>query len=199
MTERETTKEQKLLWRLRRMRILVIHPDDAERKALLDHIKRIGCQADAVWPAPDALPEDIDAVLFLLDNWKSEDTLSWMASSDTVARVAIITYETPEILTELERLYVHGVLSKPIRIFGVLAALTAAVGIARHESRLKKRIKSLDETLKARRIIEQATSILSKSKNISEEEAYKRLRDKSMKSKCTIVSIAEAIVASDGI
>ncbi len=192
-------KDYNLLRRLLEMRVLVIHPEDSERHALLEHIKRIGCHTDAVWPAPNYVPEKVDVVLFLVNHLHVEGSLSWMASTDSIARIAIITYETHEIVIELERLHVHGVLSKPIRIFGILAALTTAIAMARQERRLKKRIQSLDETLKARRAIEQAVSILSESKGILEEEAYKRLRDKSMKDKCSIASIAHAIIASNGV
>lgn len=196
MSDKVAIKGYNLLRRLRGMRLLVIHPDDSERRILLDHIKRIGCRTDAVWPAPEILPDHFDAVLFLTNQLDEKNAVSWMASSGTTARIAIISYETPEILTELERLHVHGVLSKPIRVFGILAAITTAIGVARHEARLKQRIQSLDETLKARRTIERAVSILSETKGISEKEAYKRLRDKSMKTNNPIVSIAEAIIAS---
>jgi AmiR/NasT family two-component response regulator len=56
-----------------------------------------------------------------------------MAASETITRIAIISYETPEILAALERVHVHAVLSKQIRIFGVLAALTTAISLAQHE------------------------------------------------------------------
>lgn len=199
MNEGMPIRDQNLLRRLRRMRVLVIHPEDSERQLFLAHLKRIGCQVESAWPAPESLPEHVDVVLFLLANLRDKRTLSWMASDDSIARIAIISFETPEILTELERLNVHGVLSKPIRLFGVLAAMTTAVGLARHEARLKKRVRSLDETLKARRKIEQAVAILSKSKGISEEAAYIRLRDKSQSSKTPIATIAEAIIASEDI
>ena len=81
-----------------------------------------------------------------------------------ITRIAIIAYETPEIFAELERLHVHGVMSKQNHFFDVLSALTAAIGVARHEARLKQRIKSLDEAPKARQQIEKAVSILSETK-----------------------------------
>ena len=181
------------------MRVLVVHPDDPERQMFLAHLKRIGCQVESVWPAPGNLPHDVDVVLFLLSNLHDKAALNWMASSEAIARIAIISFETPEILAALERLNVHGVLFKPIRIFGILAELTIALGLARHENRLKQRIRSLDETLKARRKIEKAVAILSEMKNIPEDEAYKRLRDKSQNSKTSIAEIAEAIIASSDI
>lgn len=199
MNDRIPLKDEDLLKRLRRMRVLVIHPDDSERAMFLAHIKRVGCQVEAVWPAPDALPTYIDVVLFLLNPDRNSRTPAWVATCDTAARIAIIAFETPEILTELQRMNVHGVLSKPVRIFGILAALTTAISLASHEARLKQRIKALDDTLKARRKIEKAVAILAANRSISEDEAYKRLRDKAMSAKVTIISVADAIIASDGI
>lgn len=191
--------DQGLLRRLRRMRILVIHPDDEERSTFVAHLKRIGCQVDVIWPAPDVLAEHVDVALFLLGAKRDPNTAAWMSSADNIVRIAIISFETPEILSELERMNVHGVLSKPIRLFGVLAALTAAIGLARHEATLKTRIRSLDETLKSRRTVEKAVSLLSETRGISEQDAYKRLREKSQNSQTSIGQIAEAIIAANDI
>lgn len=199
MREDLTDRNDSLLRRLRRMRVLVIHPDDGEREMFLAHLRRIGCQVESVWPAPASLPEQVNVVLFVVNRIHDKGALAWMATADDIARVGIISFETPEILQELERLHVHGVLSKPIRLFGVLAALTTAVSLARHEMRLKKRVASLDETLKARRTIEQAVQILAETRSITEAEAYKRLRERSMESKQSIASIATAVIAANAI
>jgi len=192
-----SAKDYQLLRRLRQMRVLVIHPDDPDRKILIDHIKRIGCHVDYIWPAPTELTQDIDVVIFLIDSKKKKNSTSWMANDESVARIGVIAYETPEILTELDHFHVHGVISKPIRIFGLLAVLTTAIGFAKHEKRLKKRINSLDETLKGRRKVEQAVAIIAKNETLTEQESYKFLREKSMQEKCSIVEIAEAIVADE--
>lgn len=199
MTEDLTERSDNLLRRLRRMRVLVIHPDDGEREMFLAHLRRIGCQVESVWPAPASLPDQVNVVLFVVNRIHDRGALAWMATADNIARVGIISFETPEILQELERLHVHGVLSKPIRLFGVLAVLTTAVSLARHEMRLKKRVASLDETLKARRIIEQAVQILVETRSITEAEAYKRLRERSMDSKQSIATIATAVIAAHAI
>lgn len=199
MTEDLSVRSDSLLRRLRRMNVLVIHPDDGEREMFLAHLRRIGCQVQSVWPAPATLPERVDVVLFVVNRIHDKGALSWMSAADNIARVGIISFETPEILQELERLHVHGVLSKPIRLFGVLAALTTAINLSRHEMRLKKRIASLDETLKARRIIEQAVQILAETRSLSEAEAYKRLRERSMEAKESIASIAATVVAANAI
>jgi AmiR/NasT family two-component response regulator len=148
---------------------------------------------------PDVLAEHVDVALFLLGAKRDPNTAAWMSSADNIVRIAIISFETPEILSELERMNVHGVLSKPIRLFGVLAALTAAIGLARHEATLKTRIRSLDETLKSRRTVEKAVNILSETRGISEQDAYKRLREKSQNSQTSIGQIAEAIIAANDV
>ena len=97
------------------------------------------------------------------------------------------------------RLNAHGVISKPIRVFGILAALTTALGLTNHENRVKQRIRTLDETLKSRRVIEKAVAILCETCDITEEEAYRRLRDKAQSSNTTIAAVAAAVVASSGL
>lgn len=199
MEEQFSPREYTNLKRLRKMRLLVIHPEDEDLIVLLAHLKRIGCETDAVWPAPESLPQGLDVVLFLVSRLDDKKTFAWMIDNDSIARIAVIAYETPEVLATIERLHVHGILSKPVRNFGVLAALTTAIGVSRHEMRLKNRIKSLDETLRSRRKIEKAVTILAESKGISEDAAYKRLRDKAMKMNSTISVIAEAIIATNDI
>lgn len=196
MSDRPPNAQNSVLRRLRRVRMLVIHPDDEDRKVLVDQLRRIGCQTESLWPPPTQLFDPYDVIIFLLSGSGQAEQVSWMTEGGHAARIAIIAYETPEILEEIERKHVHGVLSKPLRIFGVLAAITTALGMARHESRLKQRIKSLDDTLRARRRIEQAVAILSRERNISEEEAYARIREKSMKSKKPLNEIADAIISS---
>ncbi|MBX9456922.1 MAG: ANTAR domain-containing protein [Rhizobium sp.] len=188
-----------LLRQLRRVRMLVLHPEDSEREILLAHLRRVGCTVECRWPPPDVLPDNVDAVLFLLNRNQGDRSLSWMSSAQTIARIAIIAFETPEILGELQRFNAHGVISKPIRIFGILAALTTALGLANHENRLKQRVRTLDETLKSRRLIEKAVAILCETRDITEDEAYRRLRDKAQNSNSTIGSIAAAVVASSGV
>jgi AmiR/NasT family two-component response regulator len=185
--------------RLRRARMLILHPEDQDRKVLFDQLRRIGCQTECLWPPPNKLPEDYDVVFFLLSGLEDGHSVTWLAEGSAAAHIAIIAYETPDILEEISRRHVHGVLSKPLRIFGVLAAITTALGMAQREGRLKQRIRTLDDTLRARRQVEQAVRILSRERGITEEEAYVRIREKSMKSQKPIAEIAEAIIAAAGL
>ncbi len=199
MTGRDASDTTTFIRRLRRARILILHPEDQDRKVLHDQLRRIGCQTECLWPPPDRLKDEYDVVFFQLSGLGDSTSVAWMAEGSEAAHIAIIAYETPDILEEIGRRHVHGVLSKPLRIFGVLAAITTALGMARREGRLKQRIRTLDDTLRARRQVEQAVRILSRDRGISEEEAYVRIREKSMKSQTPIADIAEAIIAASGL
>ena len=43
---------RRLIEDLRGARVLVIHPRDTESEALMDQLKRIGCNVRGVWPPP---------------------------------------------------------------------------------------------------------------------------------------------------
>ena len=47
---------RRLIEDLRGARVLVIHPRDAEGEALIDQLKRIGCNVRGVWPPPPVIP-----------------------------------------------------------------------------------------------------------------------------------------------
>ena len=79
----------------------------------------------------------------------------------------------------------------------MLAALVTAMGLSRHEATLKTRIRSLDDNLKSRRKVEQAVAILSQTRGIDEQEAYRRLRNRAQDSQTTIGEIASAIIAAN--
>ena len=51
---------------LRGLRVHVVHPPDAERTKLVEHLRRIGCMAETQWPVPDCWAEGADIVINLV-------------------------------------------------------------------------------------------------------------------------------------
>ena len=47
---------RRLMEDLRGARVLVVHPRDAEGDALIDQLKRIGCNVRGLWPPPAEIP-----------------------------------------------------------------------------------------------------------------------------------------------
>src|SRR5215470_15934532 len=71
---------RRLIEDLRGARVLVIHPRDAEGEALIDQLKRIGCNVRGVWPPPPTIPREIDTVFQLVES--TEDTVFPSSSNE---------------------------------------------------------------------------------------------------------------------
>jgi AmiR/NasT family two-component response regulator len=181
---------------LRQAKVLVIHPRDDDGAALVDHLKRLGCDVKAVWPAPASLPVDTDAV-FVQVGETSIDDLATLLETASTAVIAIVTYESPTSLKAVIDLNAHGVLTKPLRQLGVLTQFALARYRFSYEARLANKVKKLEETMKGRRTIEKAVKVLTAMNGLEEEAAYKQIRDQATAKRVAVVSVAESIIAAN--
>lgn len=181
---------------LRQAKILVIHPRDDDGAALVDHLKRLGCEVKAVWPAPATIPADTDAVFVQVGETSVEDLATLLETANT-AVIAIVTYESPTSLKAVIDLNAHGVLTKPLRQLGVLTQFALARYRFSYEARLANKVKKLEETMKGRRTIEKAVKVLTAMNGLDEEAAYKQIRDQATAKRVAVVSVAEGIIAAN--
>lgn len=181
---------------LRQAKILVIHPRDDDGAALVDHLKRLGCEVKAVWPAPAAIPADTDAVFVQVGETSIDDLATLLETANT-AVIAIVTYESPTSLKAVIDLNAHGVLTKPLRQLGVLTQFALARYRFSYEARLANKVKKLEETMKGRRTIEKAVKVLTAMNGLDEEAAYKQIRDQATAKRVAVVSVAEGIIAAN--
>ena len=72
---------RRLIEDLRGARVLVVHPRDVEGDALIDQLKRIGCNVRGMWPPPAELPNDVDTVFHLVE---TAETPAFVASRETL-------------------------------------------------------------------------------------------------------------------
>jgi AmiR/NasT family two-component response regulator len=82
---------RRLIEELRGARVLVVHPRDAEGDALLDQLKRIGCNVRGIWPPPVELPNDVDTVFHLVETAETPAFIA-SASEGGPTFVAIVDY-----------------------------------------------------------------------------------------------------------
>ena len=184
---------RRLIEELRGARVLVVHPRDAEGEALIDQLKRIGCNVRGVWPPPATIPQDIDTVFQFVDG--AEDTAFPATSNEHAPTlVAIVDYENPTILKQLLDSNAHGVVNKPIRSFGILSSLVLARSLRGYTRRLEGKVAKLEETLKARRDVDKAVKILVGLKKIGEFEAYELIRQQATQKRLTMAEIAASII-----
>ena len=78
----------------------------------------------------------------------------------------------------------------------VLSTAADQIALAFENTKLNVAIQESQEALQTRKLVERAKSILQKQTNLSEEEAYKRLQQQSMKTRRSMREIAEAVILS---
>ena len=80
-----------------------------------------------------------------------------------------------------------------------LRALTTVAdqaALAFENTKLSNAVQESQEALQTRKVVERAKSILQRQANLSEEEAYKRLQQQSMRTRRSMREIAEAVILS---
>ena len=189
---------RRLIEELRGARVLVVHPRDTEGDALLDQLKRIGCNVRGIWPPPVELPNDIDTLFHLVETSETPAFVA-SASDDGPTFVAIVDYENPTVLRRLLDSNAHGVINKPIRPFGILSSLVLARSLRGYTRRLESKVQKLEETLKARRDVEKAVKILVALKKISEAEAYELIRAQATQKRLSMAQIATTIIGAQDV
>ena len=80
-----------------------------------------------------------------------------------------------------------------IRLISTIGFL---VGAEIEMARLEDKSSELTEELETRKVVERAKGILQRESHLSEEEAYKRLQQQSMKTRRSMREIAEAVILS---
>lgn len=186
---------QRILADLRSARALVIHRPDEDRQTLLDHLKRLGCTVSAVWPLPAALPADVDTIFIQVEDIPYEQIATVLDGRDP-AIIAIVTYESPTSLKAIVDLNAHGVLSKPLRLAGVLNQFALARYRHGFEKRLTAKVSKLEETLKGRRLVDKAVRLLMRMNELDEDIAYQRLREQATAHRLPMTQVAQTIVSA---
>ncbi|CAO3402413.1 ANTAR domain-containing protein [Azospirillum sp. 11R-A] len=184
-----------LLRDIRSFRVVVIHPQDAEAEELLRQLHRIGCQARSEWPPPKDRPSGVDLIFLDMTQLLSgQGRLSWSTADDGPPIVAVLDYESPTVLKALVDYGVRGFVSKPIRAFGLLTTMFMAHRAAEGERGMRKRLHKVEQRLDGIKKVSKAKAILIEQRRITEEEAYRFIRERAMARRTTIEAVAAAII-----
>jgi response regulator NasT len=110
--------------------------------------------------------------------------------------VMLTAFDQEELVATAVGAGVYGYLVKPFREQDVVPAIETAR--ARHQELLAVRAEadSLQEALVARKAIERAKGLLMEKENLTEADAFARLRKASQVSGRPLVVIAEAVIAT---
>ncbi len=181
---------------LRLLKILLVQPENNADPALRSHLERIGCQVQEIWPPPAAYDDNIDIVFVMLDRLiESRLSFTWQAEDPSAVLIAVIDYENPLSIDRLLHMRVNAVIGLPIRPFGILTNLLAAVNNHRRERRLRQNLVRLQAKLESSRLVERAKLAIMLTDSQSEKEAYGMLRQLAMKRRTTVELVSGELLA----
>lgn len=184
---------------LRTLRVGVYHPDDADGRQLTQQLQRIGCQAQAFWPPPPALPDGLDVVFIAVRPDVIDLAYEWARGEIVPTVIAVVTYENPTIVEAVLRLGAKAVLASPVRSFGLLSALVLARQIDDSFKAGERKLRKLESKLLGARHVAEAKDILMRTRGIGESAAYDLIREQAMSKRTTTEDIAAAIVNANEI
>jgi response regulator NasT len=194
---REPTKERA------RVKILIAEDETIIRLDLKQLLERAGY--DVVAEAKDgeeavALARAEEPELAILDvkmpKLDGIEAARRILEERPVPIVMLTAYGQQELVARAVEAGVFGYLVKPFREQDLLPAIAAAR--ARHEElqALRAEAESLADALAARKVIEQAKGLLMEKEQLSEQDAFARLRKASQSSGRPLKAIAEAVVVT---
>ncbi len=186
---------------LRDLNVAVLHRRDSTGDDLLQQVHRIGCPVESHWPVPEALPDKVD-LLFTEVNEESQSDLHRMLERPRrtpLTLVAIIGYENPSVLSAVQKVGAHAIVTKPVRAAGVLSAMVMARHYWADRCRFARDLDKMRARLDSLQKVNDAKFILMRHHGIDDKEAYSIIRKQAMSKRTTTIEIAQSIINADGI
>ncbi|MBB1592628.1 ANTAR domain-containing response regulator [Achromobacter sp. UMC46] len=178
---------------LRSVAVAVVYPPGEDRDVLVEQLKRIGCRIHLHWPFPDAAPAGADVIFFQVSQCV-QNSSAWSASEVEATLIALSEYETPTTLKLLLKTNAHGVLTRPFRSAGILSTLVLARSAKQFQNRQQVKIDKLENTIKARRVIEKAIRVLMDHQRLDERAAYEHMRTRATGLRVSVAEVAAMII-----
>jgi two-component system, response regulator / RNA-binding antiterminator len=189
-----------LLRDLRDLKVLVINPPDADGEFLVDHLRRIGCTVNCLWPVPVELPPNTDVLFLSIDDEARPETERLLKSIRNPAPtiLAIVSYENPSTLQIVLESGALAVIERPLKPFGLLTNLAIARNLWLQQQSLLKEARKYKRKVLGDQKVAKAKAILMACKSISEPQAYQEMRSRAMVQRISIDEIANEIISSEG-
>ena len=142
---------------------------------------------------PDLVIMDIKMSVF--DGLSAAEIILSEGLSDCV--ILVSAYNDKEFFKKAKHAGVMNYLIKPVREKVLIPAVEMALAKSLEIRSMKNKMAKMEEDTKNAKIIERAKYLLASSSDISEKEAYEKLRKLSMDKRCSMAKIAESILSQD--
>ena len=179
---------------LRQMQVGLCHPLGAECRLISQQLERLGMPYQQVWPPvlSDLLTVDLVVLALVPEAFIKIDKTLLKALKNKIV-VSVLQFESPTVLDLACQLNSSALLFSPVKPFGVLSAIVLAVNQHKVREDLLKRINKLEGRVESVRVVEQAKRFLMDTSGISDVEAFKIIRNRSMDKRCSIEEVAHSI------
>ncbi|KOG03521.1 ANTAR domain-containing response regulator [Pseudomonas syringae] len=185
-----------MLAELNGLRVLVLHPQDAEARMVLGHLQRIGCRVEQQWPVPHSLPGEFDAVLLSVepDQRTAMRALVSSLSEQAPPFIAIVGYENPSMLQLVFETQPLAVIERPLKPFGLLTQLLMARTFWRQRMAMLTELRKMEIRQSAVSRISMAKTLLMARHGLSEPDAHKRMQREAMTRRYSMDQVAQHII-----
>jgi len=199
MTGKSVSGTSRVLRDLRSLRVLLVHPDDQDGQELIAQLQRIGCQVKAFWPPAEKLPDEADLIFLAMRPEFLSVVLVCVKNDDVPPIIAVVNYENPTTIEAVLRINATAVVASPVKSFGLLTAVVLARHLAEGRRSREHYVARLEERLSGLRKIAKAKAILMNTRGLSEEDAYKLIREQAMSKRVTTEEISDAVIKANEI
>lgn len=118
-----------------------------------------------------------------------------LIAHDNLAPVVLLTaFGDEDMIEKAKKSMVFGYVMKPVEEKTLFPAIQIAVSQYRQKKDMVDRVKNMERELAARKIVDRAKGLLMDYYHITEEDAYRRMQQTSMKRGITIADVAQKVV-----
>lgn len=118
-----------------------------------------------------------------------------MIAHDNLAPVVLLTaFGDEDMIEKAKKSMVFGYVMKPVEEKTLFPAIQIAVSQYWQKKDMVDRVKNMERELAARKIVDRAKGLLMDYYHITEEDAYRRMQQTSMKRGITIADVAQKVV-----
>lgn len=187
-------------------KVLICSPGGAESERLKGMLKELGfaeiLEAADLKKAAVMISDFLPDVLITEIDKQNDLWVDWLKELRGRFNLPSVLIGDSVSITGIERgvaAGAGGILLKPLRKEELWAAVEIAVMHSHEIDELKDRVANLEVTLEGRKSIERAKGLLMRIHNMSEPEAFGRMRKLAMDRRTTLVKVAEAILLTEGV
>lgn len=120
-----------------------------------------------------------------------------MIGHENLAPVLLLTaYSQQDVVDKAKDSGVLGYLVKPISPTNLFPAIEIAISQFKRQQEVSKQISEMNEQMETRKAVDRAKGYIMDLYHVSEQEAYRRLQQYSMKNRKSLRAVADAVIAS---